>query len=145
MSQTLSVTRRVRRDADVAGAFLSDPHQVLPLITGLGRWRFVRDTADGEEWDVFLDVGAIQVGGRVLVTKSDGAGLSWQTIRGTHHAFEATLASDGDDSILTLTATYTLSGLVLAWVSELLGRGIVQRHLEAAAEEIRHHLEYELA
>ncbi|WP_264079397.1 hypothetical protein [Mycobacterium szulgai] len=42
-----------------------------------------------------------------------------------------------------MTLTFSATGLGIALISELIGRGLVGRNLEAAAEEIRHHLEFE--
>ena len=38
---------------------------------------------------------------------------------------------------------FSVTGYGIAWVSEMIGRGLVARNLEAIAEEIRHHLEFE--
>ena len=42
---------------------------------------------------------------------------------------------------LTLDAIASVSRI--AWVSEMLGRGMVFRNLDAIVEEIRHYLEFE--
>jgi hypothetical protein len=38
---------------------------------------------------------------------------------------------------------FSVTGYAIAGVSELIGRGLVARNLEAIAEEIRHQLEFE--
>ncbi|MBJ8344281.1 SRPBCC family protein [Antrihabitans sp. YC2-6] len=143
MSESATVSRKIRRPTDEVAAFVTDPHESLPLISGVGRWKCVGPEGGGEGWDVFLDVGAIQIGGRVLVTRPDPYRLCWRTTRGTEHTFEAVVEPADDGSVLTMSVTYDLSGLLLARLTEFLGRGILTRHLEAAAEEIRHHLEFE--
>lgn len=143
MSECVAVSRRIRRPVDEVAKFVTDPHQSLPFITGVGRWKCVGEEGSGEDWDVFITVGAIQIGGRVLITQPDPNRLCWKTTRGTEHTFEAVVEPADDGSVLTMTVTYNLSGQILARLTELLGRGILTRHLEAAAEEIRHHLEFE--
>lgn len=142
MTQTVVVTRRIRRPIDEVSPFI-DPHQIMPLVTGMGRFDYVRSASDGEEWDLFLDVGPVQIGGRVLVLQPDDRRLTWQTIRGTSHSFEAEIEPDGSETILRMRLTYSMAGFATAWLAERVGRGIATRHLEAAAEEIRHHVEFE--
>jgi hypothetical protein len=61
----------------------------------------------------------------------------------TRHSFEALVEPDGEDGLLTMTLTFSITGLAIAWISEMIGRGLVTRNLEAIAEEIRHRLEFE--
>lgn len=143
MTQTVTVSRRIRCPASQTGAFVTDPHELFPALSAFSRCRFIEACDDGEVWDVYMDSGSIYLGGRVLITADDGARLSWRSVRGTRHSFELRVEPDGRGSRLTMTLTFSASGFGIGRISELIGRGLVTRNLEAAAEEIRHHLEFE--
>ena len=145
MSQRVVRSIRVRRPVDEVAAFVTDPHRVLPVVPGFARFAFVGSTDEGEEWDVFLEIGTLHVGGRVEVTRPSPSHLSWLSDRGTRHRFDLAVEPVTDDpraALVRMEIEYALSGLLMARASELLARGIVARHLEAGLEEIRHHLEH---
>jgi carbon monoxide dehydrogenase subunit G len=145
MTQRVSRSVTVRRDHEKVAAFVTDPHQVLPVVPGFGRFQHVGDGPEPgqEEWDVFLAVGTFHVGGRVLVSHPSVHSLEWRSVRGTVHSFAMTVEPVGEHSLLSMALTYTLSGLVTARLAELVARGITARHLEAGLEQIRHLLEHE--
>jgi len=147
MSQRVTRSILVRRSHEDVAAFVTDPHQVLPVVPGFARFAYVDDNvddrgADAEQWDVFLEVGTLHVGGRVLVVRPSANQLEWQSDRGTRHSFSLEVEPVGEHAQVTMEIEYGLSGLLMARISEILARGIVVRHIEAGLEEIRHHLEY---
>lgn len=142
MTQRISVTRRVRRPVHAVAALITDMHALVPALSTFERFAFIDDTDGGQLWDVFLESGTIYLGGRVLAT-TDGSSLTWRSLRGTRHTFEIATRQDGDGSVITLAMTFTLAGIGTAFFTEFIGRGIVSRTLEAAAEQIRHHLEFD--
>ena len=145
MSQRVVRSITVRRPQRDVAAFVTDPHRVLPVVPGLGRFQHVGagEEPGQEEWDVFLEVGTLHVGGRVLVTRPSVHSLEWHSLRGTVHTFEMTVEPLGEHSRLTMSLTYRLPGLVTARLAEIVARGITARHLEAGLEQIRHVLEHE--
>lgn len=143
MTQTVSVTRYINCPFAEASSFVTDPHSLFPKMSIFSRCSFVKSRDDGELWDVYLDSGTIQLGGRVLIATPTGSLLKWRAVQGTRHSFSALAEPDGQHSRLTLTLTFTTTGFGVARLSEWLGRGLVGRNLQAAAEEIRHHLEFE--
>jgi hypothetical protein len=143
MTQTVTVSRHIRCPADKVSAVVTDPHSLLCEIETLSRCRFVEPENDGELWDIYLDSGTVHLGGRVLITPPEKNRLSWKSVRGTRHSFEALVTPDGDGSLLTITLTFSITGLAIAWITEMIGRGLVGRNLEAIAEEIRHRIEFE--
>lgn len=128
----------VRRDPATVIDFITDPAQLLPHMTGLGRFRHHAD----DEWDAFLDIGTINVGGRVRIEQEVDR-ISWRSLRGTRHTFQIVVSPEGEHARMDLVMDFQLAGLLMSRIAELLGRGIAQRHLEAAAQQLRHHLEYE--
>ena len=146
MAQTVTVSRHVRCPASETSAFVTDPHKFLCQLSTLSRCRFIESVDDGDDegelWDVYLDSGTVQLGGRVLVVPPDGSRLEWRSVRGTRHSFTALVGPEGEGSRLTLSLTYSVTGLGIAWISEMIGRGFINRSLEAIAEEVRHHLEF---
>lgn len=143
MTQTVTVARHIDCPLETSGGFITDPHALFPQVSTFSRCRFVKSHDDGELWDVYMDSGTIQLGGRVLITPPTGSLLKWRAVQGTRHSFAALIEPDGEGSRLTLTLTFSTTGLGVARLSEWLGRGLVSRNLEAAAEEIRHYLEFE--
>lgn len=145
MSQTVTRAITVRRHHEDVAAFATDPHRVLEVIPGFGRFQHGGDGAEPgtEEWDVFLAVGTLHVGGRVLVSRPSPHRLEWHSLRGTVHTFTMTVEPVGEHSRLTMSLTYRLPGLVSARLAELVARGITDRHLAAGLEQIRHILEHE--
>ena len=70
MGQRLTRGITIRRPHREVAGFVTDPHRFLPVIPGFARFTFVGAAAEGgEEWDVFLDVGTLHVGGRVLTER----------------------------------------------------------------------------
>lgn len=143
MTQTVSVSRHIRCPVGEAGAFVTDPHKLFSTLSLFDRSRFIEAGDDGELWDVYMNSGTIYLGGQVVITSSEGNRLSWRSVRGTRHSFDAAVEPDGGGSRLTMTLTFSASGLGIGRISELIGRGLVSRNLTAAAEEVRHHLEFE--
>lgn len=145
MTQRVTRSITVRRSHEDVAAFATDPHRVLEVIPGFGRFSHVGDGPEEgqEEWDVFLEVGTLHVGGRVLVSRPSANRLEWHSLRGTSHSFSMTVEPLGEHGVLTMTLAYTLPGLLTARLAELVARGITARHLEAGLEQIRHVLEHE--
>ncbi|MFV0494459.1 hypothetical protein [Mycobacterium sp.] len=143
MTQTVSVTRHIKCPLEMSRPFVTDPRRLFPAVSTFTRCRFIEARDNGELWDVYLEGGTIHLGGRVLIAKPAGSLLTWRSLQGTRHSFSALVEPDGAGSRLTLTLTFSTSGLAIARLSEWLGRGLASRSLEAAAEEIRHHLEFE--
>lgn len=145
MTTTASESIVVRRPFDVVAEVATDPGVLLPLVAGLGRFKFIERRADGaEEWDMFLDIGAIHVGGRVRVV-SAAPTLSWSSVRGTRHSMMVEVTEHPEGAVVSMAMTVRLGGLVLGRVAERLARGIAGRHLVAGLEQLRHHLEFEVA
>ena len=145
MTQRVTRSITVRRPHAEVAEFVTDPHRVLEVIPGFARFQHVGDaSAPGqEEWDVFLQVGTLHVGGRVLVSRPSANRLEWESQRGTAHSFAMGVEPLGEHSRLSMSLAYTLSGFLFARVSELVARGITARHLDAGLEQIRHLLEHE--
>lgn len=144
MATTVTESIVVRRPAEVVAAVTTDPSVLLPRVAGLGRFAFIALNDDGtEEWDMFIDIGAIHVGGRVVVT-SDDRTLSWEAVRGTRHRTVVEVRDHPEGSEVTMAMTVDLAGAVLGWAAERLARGIARRHLVAGLEQLRHHAEFEL-
>lgn len=145
MATTATESIVVRRPPEVVAKVATDPGALLPLVAGLGRFEFIERGADGtEEWDMFLDIGAIHVGGRVHVVSAPPT-LSWQSVRGTRHSMLVEVTEHPDGSEVTMAMTVQLGGLVLGRVAEVLARSIAGRHLVAGLEQLRHHLEFDPA
>ncbi|HJR89825.1 MAG TPA: SRPBCC family protein [Aeromicrobium sp.] len=144
MGTTVQRSIIVRRPADEVAAIVTDPRVVLPVIGGLGRFQELTTDAEGlGEWDVFLDIGSVHVGGRVVVERPGPRQLAWHAIRGTRHQLELTVHEHGADTQVTIAMSLQLAGLVLGRVAETLARGIMVRHIDAGLQQLRHHVEFE--
>jgi carbon monoxide dehydrogenase subunit G len=145
MTQHVARSITVRRPHDEVAELVTDPHRVLEVIPGFARFAHVGDgpLPEQEVWDVFLEVGTLHIGGRVLVEHPSAYRLEWHSQRGTSHTFAMTVEPLGEHSELTMELSYTLAGGLGARVTELVARGITARHLDAGLEQIRHLLEHE--
>lgn len=144
MSTSVRRSITVRRPIDRVAAIATDPNVVLPIIGGLGRFKKLNTDAQGlGEWDVFIDVGSIHVGGRVVVERPGPFQLSWRATRGTRHQLGLTVYEHGEESEVAIVMSLQLAGFVLGRVAETLARGIMARHIEAGLQQLRHHVEFE--
>jgi hypothetical protein len=146
MAQTVTVSKRIRRPTEEVAAFVADPHRLIPVVTTVGRCEYIgsEDQDDHDQlWDVFLVSGTLHLGGRVRVTRDGSSGLRWRSLRGTRHSLEARVDGGEQACRVIVSLTFSLTGLGIARLSELIGRGIVARNLQAATEELRHRLEFE--
>lgn len=133
----------VHSPVDKVAAVATDPNVVLPIIGGLGRFKQLNTDADGlGEWDVFIDIGSIHVGGRVVVERPGPRQLTWHATRGTRHQLDLTVYEHGEESEVAITMSLQLAGFVLGWVAETLARGIMARHIDAGLQQLRHHVEF---
>ena len=144
MAVTGSASCVVRRPVEEVAAFATDPAQLLPRIPGVERFRDVGPgrSAGAEAWDIFLTVGSLHVGGRVDVSRPEPTHLHWTAVRGTDQTFDLTVSPHEDGSLLRMTLRVGLRGLLMARIAEVLGRGVIVRHLEAGVQNVRHHLEH---
>lgn len=142
MTATARESIVVRRPFDVVAKVATDPGVLLPLVAGLGRFQFIDRADDGtEEWDMFLDIGAVHVGGRVHVVSSAPT-LRWHSVRGTRHTMLVEVGEHPSGAEVSMAMTVELGGLLLGRAAEYLARGIAGRHLVAGLEQLRHHLEF---
>lgn len=142
-----STTRsiRIRGDFDEIAKAATDPDVVFPIMGGFGRFELIERYSDGtQEWDLYLDVGSIHVGGRVAVDAPGAHTLTWRSIRGTHHSARLEVSPEDDGALVAMTITVELAGrLVMGWVAQFLADGILGRHIEAGLQQLRHRIEYE--
>ena len=144
MSSTVRRSITIRRPVDEVAAIATDPRVVLPIIGGLGRFKELATDVQGlGEWDLFIDIGSVHVGGRVVVERPEPRRLTWHAIRGTRHQLALNVDEEGENARVTITMSLQLAGLVLGWVAETLARGIMARHLDAGLQQLRHHAEFE--
>lgn len=143
MSTTVRRSIIIGRPADTVAAIATDPRVMLPIVGGLGRFKELDTDVEGlGEWDVFIDVGSVHVGGRVVVERPEPRQLRWHATRGTHHQLELTVDDEGENSLVTIAMSLQLAGLVLGRVAEMLARGIMVRHIDAGLQQLRHHVEF---
>ncbi|MFL6089351.1 MAG: SRPBCC family protein [Aeromicrobium sp.] len=146
MGATVSRSVTVHRPLSEVIEVATDPRVVLPIVGGLGRFQQIDTDAAGlGEWDLFLDVGSVHVGGRVVVERPQPARLTWHAIRGTRHQLELTVTDGASpaESVVTIAMSLQLAGFLTGRITEVLAGGIMGRHLEAGLQQLRHHLEYE--
>lgn len=145
MGTTVRRTLTVQRPMSEVVKVATDPLVVLPIVGGLGRFEQIDTDDEGVgEWDLFLDVGSVHVGGRVVVERPTAERLTWHAIRGTRHQLELSVADGATpaESVLTIAMSLQLAGFLTGRIAEILASGIMGRHLEAGLQQLRHHLEF---
>ncbi|OBJ67926.1 SRPBCC family protein [Mycobacterium sp. 1274756.6] len=140
-----TVVRAVRVQAPAAEVtkVATDPSVVFPIMGSFGRFDFISRHRDGsEQWDLYLNVGSILVGGRVRVSPLSTDALIWQSLRGTRQRARIEVSPNGDGATVTMTMQVHFSGRVTGWLTGQLARGILARNMEAGLQQLRHHIEY---
>ncbi len=133
----------VHRPVDEVAKFALNPDVVLPTIGGFGRFAFKGQTGEGgQEWDLYLRVGTVHVGGRVLVDPPTDTELCWRSVRGTRHTVRIEVAPEGAASRVTMTVTARFAGMITGRLTWAFADGILGRHLEAGLQQLRHRIEY---
>jgi hypothetical protein len=122
----------------------TDPEVVFPIMGAFGRFDRVDRFPDGsQEWDLFLHVGTIHAGGRVLVAPPSEDSLEWQSVRGIQHEARIEVAPATGGTTVAMTISVRFSGrLLTGWVTGLLADSILARHIEAGLQQMRHRVEY---
>ncbi len=140
---TITKSVLVHRPVDEVAKAATDPAVVLPIVGGMGRSDLITRNSDGaEERDLYLVVGTIYVGGRVLVEPSSGDTLVWRSVRGTRHNARIHVTPAEAGALVTMSMTVEFAGMVTGRLTSALTRGILARHIEAGLEELRHRIEY---
>ncbi len=141
-----SVTRStlIRAGVDDVAQVATDPEVIFPIMGAFGRFDRIERRPDGsQEWDLYLDVGTIHVGGRVLVDPPSGSSLGWHSVRGTQHRAVIEVAPVPDGARVAMTITVEFAGrLLTGWITGLLADRILARHIEAGLQQLRHRIEY---
>lgn len=139
----------VRRSIDVRGPVgavddvLADPDAVMAVVTEFGRTRFIVAHEDGtQEWDVFIVLGAMHVGGRVLVDRLGSGSLTWHSVSGIANTVSITSAGDGDGARIIAGVELWLEGAITGRLTAVLVRSVIGRYLDAMLERLRHRVEY---
>jgi hypothetical protein len=134
----------VRGDFGDIAKIATDPDVVFPIIGGFGRFEYIEPNDNGtEEWDLYLDVGTIHVGGRVVVEQPSERVLIWHSLRGTQHQARIEVAQAAGGATVSMTVAVELAGGFLAgWLTTVLAEGILGRHIEAGLQQLRHRIEY---
>ncbi|BBH16788.1 hypothetical protein Back2_10750 [Nocardioides baekrokdamisoli] len=135
----------VRRDLDVVAKVATDPLTILPIIGGFGRFDPLDvDAAGCGLWDVFINLGTNQVGGRVEVVRLGERHLQWSSVRGTHHSMDIRVEPDADGAVVEFHLQSRLAGGLTGRISQFVSKGIVSRHLVAGLDQLRHYIEHEM-
>jgi hypothetical protein len=143
MGATARRSIRIKKPLDEVAAIATDPRVVLPIVGGLGRFQAIDVDENGlGEWDVFIDVGSIHVGGRVVVSHPGPYVLAWHAIRGTRHQLILNVEFAGEETEVAIEMSVQLAGAVFGYVAERIAAGIMGRHVEAGLQQLRHHIEF---
>lgn len=134
----------VGRPVDAVAKAATDPEVVLPIIVGFGWFDLLSRNPDGSQvWDLYLEVGTIHVGGRVLVEPPSESSVSWRSRRGVRHTARIAVSPAEHGALVTMSVRVEFAGRVTGWITGVLANGILGRHIEAGLEQLRHHIEYD--
>ena len=133
----------VRRPVDEVAKSATDPGMVLPALGALGRVLCCDRHPDGsQEWDLFIIVGTIHVGGRVLIENPSWDTMVWRSLRGKRHHAHVEVAPAEDGATVTMAVTTEFTGTLSGPLTGLLAGPILGRYLDAILEQLRHRIEY---
>lgn len=140
---TVTGTVLVRRSVEEVAKIATDPDVVLPIIGGFGRFALIRHNPDGsQEWDLFLHIGTVHVGGRILVGPPSDHALTWRSLRGKAHTARIEVRPAGDHAQMSISVTTQFVGAVTGRLTGLLARSILARQIDAGLQQLRHYIEY---
>jgi hypothetical protein len=140
---TTSRSVLVRRPVEEVAKSATDPGVVLPALGALGRVSCLDRHPDGtQEWDLFVIVGTIHVGGRVLIENPSWDRMAWRSLRGKRHTARVDVAPADDGATITMSVTTEFAGALSGPLTGLLAGPILGRYLEATLEQLRHRIEY---
>ncbi|WP_182347839.1 hypothetical protein [Tomitella gaofuii] len=140
-SMTRSVT--VHRPLSASSAVLARPDEVMAVIADLGRTARVEDAGDGaEQWEVFILLGTMYVGGRVRIGQAGDGVLAWHSESGFHHHARFEAVADGDLSAIRLHFDFRIDGVFTGWLAARLVHGYIGRFADAVLESLRHRIEF---
>ena len=147
MSASVRVTRTIKRPVAEVAEVATDPEQLFAHFAGFARLMRVDDSDDDSLWDVFLDVGSYEVGSRVMLRRTSPNKLEWASVRGARNSMRLVVEPFADDptkSRVVVTLRFELQDQVVLVTGgdSGIGRGILERHLLAGLESLRHQLEY---
>src|SRR5699024_6506968 len=125
---TMSRSIVVRRPVDQVARLLGDPSEVMAVIGDHGRTARVGAAGDGaEQWEVFLVLGTMYMGGRVRIDEAHDGALAWHAVSGFQHdaRFEAAAylygdhgtAAPGEAATLSVHFELRLDGLLIGWLA----------------------------
>lgn len=133
----------VRRGVEEVAKIATDPDVVLPIIGGFGRFALIHRNPDGsQEWDLFLRIGTVHVGGRILIEPPSDHALTWRALRGKRHTARIEVTPDGDYAQLSISVTTEFVGALTGRLTGLLSRGILARQIDAGLQQLRHYIEH---
>lgn len=142
----MSTARRtvlIRRSVEEVAKLTTDPDVILPIMGGFGRFSHIADNPDGSQrWELFISVGTIHVGGQVLIEAPSNDALQWRSLRGTRHTARIEVAPDPVGAAVTMSVSTEFAGALTGRLTGILARGILNRYIDAALEQLRHHIEY---
>ena len=137
-------TTLVRAGLDEVAQVATDPNTVFPIIGSFGRFEHIYSRPDhSQEWDLYLEVGTIHVGGRVLVEPPSDNTLVWHSVRGTQHNARIVVSPATDGATLAMTISVNFAGkLLTGLITSVLADRILARRIEASLQQLRHRIEY---
>ncbi|WP_158726622.1 SRPBCC family protein [Tomitella fengzijianii] len=139
MSRSIVVRRPVQQVARVLG----DPSVVMAVIGDHGRAARVEAAGDGaEQWEVFLVLGTMYMGGRVRIDEAGDGALAWHAVSGFQHEARFEAAAHGVDATITVHFEFRIEGLLTGRLAARLVRGYIGRYAESVLESLRHRIEY---
>lgn len=134
----------VRRPVEQVARALADPSELMAVIGDHGRAARVDDGEDGaEQWEVFLVLGTMFMGGRVRIDEARDGALAWHAVSGFQHDARFEAAGHGADSTITVHFAYRIDGMLTGRLAARLVRGYLGRYAESVLESLRHRIEYE--
>ncbi|HEV2757701.1 MAG TPA: SRPBCC family protein [Actinomycetota bacterium] len=127
---------------------VDDPASYPQFFVGMTKWelRSKKRRGPGAKYRVLMQVGSIEAGGTVVVTRRRAnESIEWRYEQGIHQEGRWTLRSVEGGTELTLEVRYDLSGGAVGRLVEHLTGRIVERNLWATLLAARRLLETERA
>jgi uncharacterized membrane protein len=129
--------------------YITDPDNYTLFFTGITRWDVDgrKKRGCGARYRMLMRVGSAEVGGLIEIVEWEEPGdMAWTSVMGLDQRGRWRLRQHGPSrTSVMFRLSYHAPGGLLGWISDQLSAPIVRRNINATLENLKRHIESDLA
>jgi uncharacterized membrane protein len=129
--------------------YITDPDNYTLFFTGITRWDVDgrKKRGCGARYRMLMRVGSAEVGGLIEIVEWEEPGdMAWTSVMGLDQRGRWRLREHGPSrTSVMFRLSYHAPGGLLGWISDQLSAPIVRRNINATLENLKRHIESDLA